>query len=181
MVLIDPWRPIAGLMTLRTGNRLCLPVDLKISRETEACSTIRLPKHIFSDGSTNHNPIICFGIHQQLGANVARIHQMFTRQETFGGERSMNSFCGGDVLFNRIPGFHICNNMRAIIFAGFGQMHFVPDPGCGAFRTIARIHIVGRWIWSIPLSLVVVRTQMDLICLRPCRIFHPVLLHPNLP
>ena len=89
-VLVVPGgSPSATAMPLRTRDGLCLPINGK-TRHIEALWTAGLPTRV-----GQHGPHEFYGMreaagHQVFGIDIARIQEVFTREQALGREMGMN-------------------------------------------------------------------------------------------
>jgi hypothetical protein len=82
--------------------------------------------------------------HQQAGAGIAVIDQMFRRQQLLGRQSGL------DARRHRVIGQrarcrdHMRDHVRSVIITSFGQMGLVTDPSQLALGAVASVYIVGR-------------------------------------
>lgn len=77
-------------------------------------------------------------------ADVAGIHQVFSRQQTRCNQMLLDRVEGMVVLFNRWSGMHAGDEMRAVVVAALGQMDLVAKPFYAPLSAVAHIRVIGR-------------------------------------
>ena len=174
LAVIESGRPTETGMAFGTRGLLGVPVNVKLTCR-EARLLLGLPAVISSRGSNQINSIVFLALVQQLGINVAGIHQMLRGLEVLVLEPFVDTRGPGVVRDGSGGRFHMGDQMGTVLLAGFRQMHLLPHPTRRPLFTVVRIQIIG--------GADVARRRWQIVCGAPGQLaLGPlVVLHPHLP
>src|SRR5712691_6648939 len=170
--VVDGGSPTAAGMPFRTGGRVVLPVNAKLTY-IDAVIGVGLPFHIRTPRSNHFNTILLLTRDQDWCGDISRVEQVLAWGECRFLKICVDRF-GHHLISRRSRGrCDMGDEMGMILITGFGQMDFVPGPPCLALFAVACFLIVGRIDEESRWSNIVIASPTDVT-------IHPaVILDPN--
>lgn len=118
------------------------------------------------------NIVVVTALQDTFRADIACVNEVVFRSQLLVRELRLDRLQRVVILLGRWCGFDLRNEMRQVVVATFGEMHFVADPVKIAFTTIAYFDVVGRTMpfadWQHLLGRQALRVTIDpTLVLRP--------------
>jgi hypothetical protein len=141
--VVDRRSPTAAGMPFRTGGRVLLPINTKLTH-IDAAIGVGLPFHIWTPGSNHFNAVLVLAGNQDRCGDISRVEQVLAWGECRFLKISVDRF-RHHLIGDRSRGRRdMGDEMGTILITGFGQMDFVPSPPRLALFAVAGFLIVGR-------------------------------------
>lgn len=140
--VVDGWRPATARVTLRTDGLLSLPIDHELTG-IKACLFACLPAVVGSRGANEIDLVVLLTLHEQLGIDISRVHNLLLGQRVFVFEAFMDKRRSRIIRDRGRGGFHVSNQMGCVLVTGFGQMDLIAHPGGTALFTVLRLGVLG--------------------------------------
>jgi len=109
-------------MPLRACDGPGLPVDLEC-RDVVAFAGLGLPARIRADRADQLDPVLDFGVDQQVDIDIAGIDQVDLRQKVLCPQRLVHRRSHGHVRHRRRCGLDMHNQPWRAFIAGFREVH----------------------------------------------------------
>jgi hypothetical protein len=127
---------------LGTRDLLGFPVDAE-GRDVVTLALLGLPADIRSDRSHKRHAVRRPARDEQIGVDVAGIHQMLLGQQGLFCERLLDGGGAVHVARGRQGGVHVGDEVGLIGVARFRDVDFVARPRCAALGGIVGLRIIG--------------------------------------
>ncbi len=140
--LVDRRRPADAGAPLRADGAFPVPVDPEIGGGA-AGALARLPVVVAARRPQEFDPVLDLARHQPFRVEESGVHEVGPGQQVAPLERGMDDRGGGTIGGGAGGGGHIGDQLRGVVVAGFGHMHFVADPPGGPLLGVVGVAIVG--------------------------------------